>query len=177
MGMIKKMFWAAAVFVLGILAGYEAAGPLAVRDFSVFYSLERKQNDQEIVRLIDAADKYAYFGIYAFTKKDIADALIRAHGRGLDVRGIMDAGQSRDGAQADIAARLARAGIPIEFQRHAAGIMHIKLLVTDRSYALGSYNWTESATMVNDEVLEIGNAEPLREKYLSLITRVLAANR
>ena len=54
--------------------------------------------------------------------------------------------------------------------------MHLKLLVTDRAYALGSYNWTESATTLNDEVLEIGTAEPLREAYLDIVKKVLTVN-
>ena len=54
--------------------------------------------------------------------------------------------------------------------------MHMKVLVTDHAYALGSYNWTESATTLNDEILEIGTAEPLREEYLDIVKRVLAAN-
>ena len=102
--------------------------------------------------------------------------MIRAKARGLEVAGIMDASQSQDGAQADIVEKLRAAGIPVEFQKHPKGIMHMKLLVTDHAYALGSYNWTESATALNDEILEIGTAEPLREEYLDIVKRVLVAN-
>jgi phosphatidylserine/phosphatidylglycerophosphate/cardiolipin synthase-like enzyme len=88
----------------------------------------------------------------------------------------MDAGQSQDAAQAHIVLELKNAGIPVEFQKHQRGIMHMKLLVADNAYALGSYNWTESATAQNDEVLEIGTAEPLREEYLDIVKKVLAVN-
>jgi hypothetical protein len=51
------------------------------------------------------------------------------------------------------------------------------MLVTDKAYALGSYNWTEAATTLNDEILEIGTAEPLREEYLNIARKVLSANK
>ena len=172
----KKIFLFCAVGVSGIAAGYLIAGPITARDFKILYSLDKKQNDQALVGVIDGARKYVYFAIYEFTKEDIADALLYAKERGLDVQGIMDAGQSQDDPQAGIVEKLRNAGIPIEFQKHKKGIMHIKMLVTDNGYAIGSYNWTEAATALNDEILEIGAAEPLREEYLDIARRVLAAN-
>lgn len=167
------------LFIAFITGGFFASRIVlstATQDFHIFYSLDGKRNDREIVRLIDAADSFLYFGMYEFTKKDIAEALLRAKARGVAVRGIMDRGQSARGAQADVVAMLRGAGIPIEFQKHATGIMHLKLIVTDHAYALGSYNWTSSATFVNDEILEVGTAEPLREQYLHVITGVLTEN-
>jgi phosphatidylserine/phosphatidylglycerophosphate/cardiolipin synthase-like enzyme len=176
MDVAKKIFFLGTAIALGVLVGYEIAGPVSARDFTVLYSLDKQQNDQALVHMMDGARTYIYFAIYEFTKEDIADALIRAKDRGLDVRGIMDAGQSQDAEQARIVSELRDAGISIEFQRHPKGIMHLKLMVTDNAYALGSYNWTESATVVNDEVLEIGTAEPLREKYFDIVKKVLVAN-
>jgi phosphatidylserine/phosphatidylglycerophosphate/cardiolipin synthase-like enzyme len=173
---VRNSILAAVIFLLGVGAGYVTAGRITVGNFHVFYSLDRRANDREVIRLIDAADTYAYFGIYEFTKRDIADALLRAKARGVSVRGILDRGQSEDGAQAAIVANLKDAGIPIEFQRHTRGIMHLKLIVTDHAYALGSYNWTSAATLLNDEVLEVGDAEPLREQYLDILKKVLAEN-
>jgi phosphatidylserine/phosphatidylglycerophosphate/cardiolipin synthase-like enzyme len=177
MSLAKKILLFAAIGVLGAVIGYMMAGPVAASNFTVLYSLDRKQNDRAIVNLIDGADKYVYFAIYEFTKENIADALVRAKIRGLDVAGIMDAGQSQNAAQAHIVQKLEGAGIPVEFQRHEKGIMHIKMLVTDKAYALGSYNWTEAATMLNDEVLEIGTAGPLREEYLDIARKIFSDNR
>jgi phosphatidylserine/phosphatidylglycerophosphate/cardiolipin synthase-like enzyme len=177
MNIIKKVFVAGVAGVLGIFIGYDLAGPITAKDFTVLYSLDKRQNDLALIGAIDGARQYVYFAIYEFTKENIADALIRAKERGLDVQGIMDASQSQNGAQANIVKKLEHAGISIEFQRHEKGIMHLKVLVTDHSYALGSYNWTSSATTLNDEILEIGTAEPLRQEYLDIIRRVLAVNR
>ena len=141
----------------------------------VIYSLDKRQNDQEIIRLVNSADKYVYFAVYYFTMKDIADALIRAKERGLIVWGITDAVASEDSNKA-IVEELRAAGIPIEVQKHQDGIMHVKALVTDKAYASGSYNWTQSATLANDEVLEIGTDDAVRNQYLSIIQKILTAN-
>ena len=78
MGVLKKIFLFCAIGVLGIVIGYEIAGPVAARDFTVLYSLDRKQNDQALVSVINGAEQYVYFAIYEFTKENIADALVRA---------------------------------------------------------------------------------------------------
>ncbi len=141
----------------------------------LLYSLDQKQNDQELIALIDATKKRAYFAMYEFTLKDIADALVAAKRRGVDVRGLVDAGESANSYDAPIMTELSAAGIPIETEHHVdgQGIMHIKALVTDTAYAIGSYNWTSSATNENDEILEIGTSPVLVSAYASLLERLL----
>ena len=145
----------------------------------VIYSLDAKQNDKEIIALIDAAKSRISFAIYEFTLKDIADALVAAKKRGVEVRGLVDAGESANSYDHPIIAELVAAGIPVETEKHAdgSGIMHIKAIVTDSAYALGSYNWTGSATAENDEILEIGTDPTLRQTYENLLTKLLNAYR
>jgi phosphatidylserine/phosphatidylglycerophosphate/cardiolipin synthase-like enzyme len=127
------------------------------------------------VKLIDEADKYVYFAIYFFTKENIASALIRAKERGLIVWGITDRGASNE-SNKEIVNSLKSAGIKVETQRHLEGIMHVKAIVTDKAYASGSYNWTASATVANDEVLEIGKNNAIRKKYLKIVQQLLVNN-
>lgn len=143
----------------------------------VIYSLDQKQNDTEIIALIEGAKSRIYFAIYTFTLPSIADALVAAKKRGVEVKGILDSGQSRDSYGAPIVAKLRAAGIPLVTEKHTSGngIMHIKLLVTDSTYALGSYNWTKSATTINDEILEIGTDPALRQTYENILTKLLNA--
>ena len=145
----------------------------------VVYSLDQKQNDQEIIALIDAAKSRIYFAMYEFTLKNIADALVAARKRGVEVRGLVDAGESANSYDKPIIAELVAAGIPVETEKHAdgSGIMHIKAIVTDSAYALGSYNWTGSATTENDEILEIGTDPTLRQTYETILTKLLNAYR
>ncbi|MCR4333603.1 MAG: phospholipase D-like domain-containing protein [Patescibacteria group bacterium] len=143
----------------------------------VVYSLDQKQNDKEIIALIDGAKSRIYFAIYTFTLPSIADALVAAKKRGIDVRGVMDSGQSSNSYGAPITEKLLAAGISIVTEKHATGngIMHIKAIVTDSAYALGSYNWTSSATNINDEILEIGTDPALRQAYENILKKLLTA--
>src|SRR3990167_5118434 len=145
----------------------------------VIYSLDKKQNDQELIALINEAEDYIYFAIYTFTLPSIADALVNAKKRGVDVRGIVDSGQARDSYGAPIVKTLLDGGVSVVTEKHATGngIMHIKLLVTEQAYAFGSYNWTKSATTINDEILEIGTDKALRQAYENILKRLLEAYR
>jgi phosphatidylserine/phosphatidylglycerophosphate/cardiolipin synthase-like enzyme len=172
--------------VLGGFAGAYLAGqppPVAASgdqpdpgSVRVLYSLDDKENDQALISLIDNARDHVYFAIYEFTLTDVADALVRAKMRGIDVRGIVDRENSTSSYESPIIDELTRAGIPLVTQRQENGIMHIKALVTERAYASGSYNWTHSATTENDEVLEIGTDPGLRARYETILTQVIAAN-
>lgn len=143
----------------------------------VIYSLDQKQNDKELIALIESATSHVYFAIYEFTLRDVADALVAAKKRGLDVRGLVDSGESSNSYDRPIIQMLVEAGIPVETERHpdGNGIMHIKLLVTDGAYAFGSYNWTNSATTINDEILEIGTDSALRQTYENILLKLFAA--
>lgn len=143
----------------------------------VVYSLDRKQDDKEIISLIDEAKDHIYFAIYTFTLPSIADALVAAKKRGVDVRGVVDSEQSHSSYSKPIMQKLIGAGIPVLTEKHASGngIMHIKTLVTESAYATGSYNWTNSATTINDEVLEIGTDPKLRQAYENILQKLFAA--
>lgn len=160
----------ALLFFVGVVQGAWNSS-----QFKVVYSLDRRQNDQEIIRIINDAHKYVYFAVYYFTKTDIADALVRAKQRGLDIRGITDAAASLD-SNKTVVSILRDAGIGVETQKHLDGIMHIKAIVTDKAYASGSYNWTDAATEANDEVLEIGTNKELHDQYLGIIKKVIIKN-
>lgn len=145
----------------------------------IVYSLDQKQNDKEIIALIDAAQEHIYFAIYTFTLPSIADALIAAKKRGVEVRGLVDSEQSSSSYGAPIIKKLQTAGISVVTEKHASGngIMHLKTLVTERAYATGSYNWTKSATTLNDEILEIGTDPALRQAYENILLKLLDAYR
>jgi len=124
--------------------------------------------DQAIVNEIQNAKQYVYFAVYTLTKENIAAALIAAKMRGLDVRGVLDYNQSIITQEKPWISKFKKYGINLEIPVKQDGLMHIKMLVTDQSYGVGSFNWTTSGTFYNDEILEIGKIESLREKYLKI---------
>jgi phosphatidylserine/phosphatidylglycerophosphate/cardiolipin synthase-like enzyme len=142
------------------------------RSVDVYYNREVAGNEL-IIEQINKSERFVYFAIYTFTRQDIKDALLGAKYRGLEVRGVMDKKQSLElDEQAAIYKELTAAGIPIGLNDHSA-IMHLKTLVTDKSYVSGSFNWTASATDRNDEIMEIGRDEDLRQKHLRVLETLL----
>lgn len=146
--------------------------PAHERDIKVYYNQDHDLS-KEIIQLTRDADKFVYFAVYTFTKADIKDALLAAKYRGLDVRGLTDSDQyNQQDLQKKLVDELRSAGIPVSIVSHV-GIMHLKAVVTDKAYASGSYNWTASATNVNDEVLEVGHDEQERRQYENILAEML----
>lgn len=139
----------------------------------VFYNQEHQLN-KKIIEVIRDADKFVYFAVYTFTRTDIKDALLAAKHRGLEVKGITDRNQYKAiESQEKIIDELRKADIPVYEQDHSA-IMHLKTLVTEKSYISGSFNWTASATNLNDEVLEIGHEETIRSQYQKILEELFS---
>lgn len=159
--------------VIGAAQWYHFKYHLPKREVMVYYNHDIQADDQ-IVQLIRQADKFVYFAVYTFTQADIRDALLGAKYRGLIVKGLVDHDQTKGLAdQTKIINELRKAGIPIAEDNHQ-GIMHLKVIVTDKAYASGSYNWTSAATKVNDEVLEVGADAIIRRQYQDLLTKIFS---
>lgn len=101
---------------------------------------------------------------YSFTSKPIADALIAAHDKGVEVQVVADKSQGKD--KRSVVARLAQHGIPVRIN-HRYAIMHDKFMVFDGSIVqTGSFNYTKSAEKRNAEnVVVIRNNPHLAGKY------------
>lgn len=173
---IKKdiIYIAVIILLLGLCAQFYydyQYKPVKEREIQVYYNQDRQLN-KELVELIQDADKFIYFGVYTFTRADIKDALLAAKHRGLEVKGLTDRKQTEGlESQTKLIKEMREAGIPVYVQDHYA-IMHLKVLVTDKAYASGSYNWTQAATNLNDEVLEIGRDEALRAQYQKILEKL-----
>lgn len=166
-----------------LLHGASISSPIAPETFAapppdsirVLYSLTARRNDREIIALVDSAHAHVYFAMYEFTLRDIADALVAAKKRGVDVEGVVDSEESSKSYGRPIVAELLAAGIPVKTEKHDSGngIMHIKALATEQAYAVGSYNWTASATTENDELLEIGTSPQLVQTYGGILKKLI----
>lgn len=102
-----------------------------------------------IVNEINNATKSVYVQAYSFTSPDIANALIAAKNRGLDVAVIVD--KSQETANYTEADDLTAAGVPVHTDK-AFAIAHSKIMVVDGSDVItGSFNFTRAAEMNNAE--------------------------
>jgi phosphatidylserine/phosphatidylglycerophosphate/cardiolipin synthase-like enzyme len=107
-----------------------------------------------IVRTIDAASSQVLVQAFSFTHRDIADALIRAHRRGVDVQIIADREQT-DSTESAAMRSVLNAGLSVFADgQHSAA--HNKVIVID-PYAqqpaliAGSFNFTFAAQYRNAE--------------------------
>lgn len=160
--------------IIFFLIGFSVSG-LNSGETRVIYSLDNKKNDIELIKVIDQADKFIYFAIYYFSKENIADAMVRASKRGVKVIGVSDR-QASVANNKNVIEKLQKNGIDLRIGNNTNGLMHIKALVTEKTYASGSYNWTSSATNSNDEILEIGNDEQIRNQYQKILQKLIDKN-
>jgi len=117
---------------------------------------------RDIVTRIDQARSYVYVAMYVFTARPLAQALVRARDRGLDVKVCLDQEQSK--YEYSKSKFLENKGIPVKLIG-GSGIMHNKFCVIDGVITItGSYNWTGRADLENDEnVLIVRSAEIARQ--------------
>jgi len=159
------------VLIAASAQSYYSFAYAPTQQIEVYYNQEHALNEK-LINTIRDADKFVYFAVYTFTRYDLKDALLAAKYRGLEVKGIMDKKQNRDvELQREIFNELKNAGVEIYEQDHAS-IMHLKVLVTEKAYASGSFNWTSAATNLNDEVLEIGRDQNIRQQYQNILEKM-----
>ena len=118
---------------------------------------------QAVVNNLDGAEKSVLVQAYSFTSKPIAEALIAAHKRGVNVKVLLDKSQLHGkGSKLDL---LAKAGIPVMIDtKHA--IAHNKVMIIDGVAVLtGSFNFTNAAEDKNAENLLIIRDKAIARKY------------
>jgi len=122
-----------------------------------------------IIATLRAAKRQVLVQAYSFTHRDIAEALVAAHRRGVDVRVIADRLQSGR-LETSRVAWLAAQGVPVWLDgEHAAA--HDKSMVIDAGtldavVITGSYNFTHAAQFRNAENLLVMRGNPaLAEAY------------
>jgi len=104
---------------------------------------------EAIVQRLRAARMHAEICVFTISDDRISNEILAAHRRGVEIRIITDNDKELD-AGSDID-RLRRAGVPVRVDRTSAH-MHHKFALFDGWYLLsGSYNWTRSASEVNEE--------------------------
>lgn len=119
----------------------------------------------EIVSRIDKAQNSVDVAMYLFTSRSIAQALIRAKARGVDVKVCLAGGHEPDYGRYSKSGYLIKNGIPVKLIE-GSGIMHNKFCIIDDFITItGSYNWTVRAELENDENILIIESERIAKIY------------
>ena len=118
-----------------------------------------------VERTIENANHSIDVAAYSFSSSKIADALLDAHKRGVEVRILLDKGQGKRHYAA--LEEVNEAGIPIRINHHYA-IMHNKYIIIDgKTVETGSFNYTANAEHHNAEnVIVIKNDTKLAKQYI-----------
>lgn len=115
-----------------------------------------------IIKAIGQAKKSVKVQAYSFTNADIAQALLQASKRGVEVRVVLD--KSQETEKYTSATFLANSGIPVRIDSGFA-IAHNKVMILDDETVItGSFNFTKAAEERNAENVLIlrGNKEVAR---------------
>lgn len=117
-----------------------------------------------VIKTLDTAQETICLAAHSFTSRPIANALILAQERGVDVRVVLD--RSQEKARRSLYKLLLDSGVPTRIN-HRYAIMHNKFAVVDNStLELGSFNYTKAAEEKNAEnVLVIRKNKKLIASY------------
>lgn len=126
-------------------------GTIQLADTKVtpFFSPHAHALTNNIIPLIDSAKSYIYIPTFILTHDELANALIRANKRNVNIKIITDATNSNQ-PRSKIR-KLRQAGIPVKIENYA-GKIHSKTIIIDDKYLIaGSMNFSNSGEKKNDE--------------------------
>jgi phosphatidylserine/phosphatidylglycerophosphate/cardiolipin synthase-like enzyme len=106
-----------------------------------------------VAQTLGAARTRVLVEMYEFGRADLAEALVNARTRGVDVRVVLDPTVPVTMVTGH---RLAAAGVPVRYypvDDHAQQIDHVKLLLGDDRAVLGGMNWGASSDRNHDYAL------------------------
>jgi len=125
-----------------------------------------------IQEYISQAEKDIAVSVFYFTLKTLADELIQAQKRGVSVRVFLD--HQQKAADYSKGPYLVKHGIQVRYRPvDTSGSMHTKFCVIDQKIVItGSFNWTVSADLKNDENMLIIESEKIASSYGSYFDRL-----
>lgn len=106
-----------------------------------------------IISCIQNARKTIDICVFTISDNNIAEAILSAHKKGIKIRVLSDNFKAED--QGSDIYYLAENGLPVKLDR-SSNHMHHKFAIFDQSILLnGSFNWTRSASTVNEENITV----------------------
>ncbi len=122
------------------------------QSYEIYFSPEQGSiAEKRIQSLISSAQKTIRVAAYTFTNFKLAQSLVDAKSRGVDVQVIFDKESSKNTSQKAYIL-LKRGNVPTG-TRIRQGLMHHKMaIIDDTTLIMGSSNWTKAAFTINDEI-------------------------
>jgi len=131
---------------------------------------------QKLVDFYATSKKSIHVMIYSFTKEEIAQALVDAKNRGIEVKVLMD--NSQAGLKDAKDEFLLKNGISLKrINLEGNHIFHDKVSITDGTeFSTGSFNYTQNADSGNAENLLIVNDAALAGRFEEEFQKYWSAN-
>jgi phosphatidylserine/phosphatidylglycerophosphate/cardiolipin synthase-like enzyme len=121
------------------------------------------ENSDEILVLLDGAKREIKLEVYEFSYKTLADALIAARSRGVDVQVILEPSVA---ANTKTSEYLLNGGVRVAWASKKFHNTHSKFAVIDDSIVLvGSTNWSKNAMEYNREASAIIYSKGISERF------------
>jgi phosphatidylserine/phosphatidylglycerophosphate/cardiolipin synthase-like enzyme len=158
---MKRLPWLPVLLLVFVLSACQPS-PQTTPGIDIYFS-PKGGCTEAICRELCSAKKDVFVQAYSFTSARIAEALVEAHRRGVEVQVILDKSQRSE--KYSSATFLKNAGIPTFIDdKHA--IAHNKIMILDGERVLtGSFNFTKSAEEENAENLLVIRSSELAKKY------------
>lgn len=140
---------------------------LAAPDIEVGFSPEGSAR-QLVLQTINQAKTSIRMIAYAFQAPDIAEALVAAHDRGVDVQIVVDKRRNKVPASQKMMRYVADRGVALRVDGHYH-IQHDKTIIADgTTVETGSFNYAPSAETENSEnVVVIHHQEAVARQYIA----------
>jgi phosphatidylserine/phosphatidylglycerophosphate/cardiolipin synthase-like enzyme len=136
------------------------------------FSQAHQHPEKMLIDVINSAKESLDIAIYSLTHPDIVKAIKDAKKRGVAVRIISDKSQSTGKTQDEALKLLGSAGIQMKVNKHN-GLMHLKVTIADKKVVTtGSYNYSQSASTSNDEVLMVIHDEAAAKSFSDQFDRM-----
>lgn len=115
----------------------------------IYFSPDDSTLDR-LLELVNGADVSIYFMAFSFTQDELADALLDAAERGVEVRGVFEGSQveSNTGGEFDY---LLTNGLDVRRDGQRGSMHHKAFIIDGRIVVAGSYNFSRNAEKRNDE--------------------------
>lgn len=138
---------------------------------------DNKAAIEQLLTLIDSAQKTVKVAMFTWTRQDLAQAILRARLRGVTVSTAFDHNSSRTGGSSHkIAQMLFNKGIPVIVNNNE-GLLHYKtMIIDDKILVNGSANWTKAAfTQNRDCFMILYDLTPPQQKKLETLWKAIQA--
>lgn len=125
---------------------------------------------QAIIAALSSAKREVRVCVFTISDDRISDALRDAHARGVNVRILTDNDKADD--RGNDVYDLAREGLDVAYDNSSYHMHHKFALIDDDVLINGSFNWTRSASVKNEENIVLHFKEGLIEQFAEEFERL-----